>query len=301
MRKVSIDEMRSVAAKLAEKIKASGESFTGVFAIPRGGYLPAILVSEKLGIPVVLERGKNILIIDDVCDGGSTLKAYSGAKTAVLFCKEETTHIPTFYGESFNEWLVFPDEKDETIQDNIRRILTFIGENPSRDGLRGTPDRVEKAMRELFRGYDPKQAPKITVFENGKDGITFDNMVVDSGNFYSFCEHHILPFFGTYHFAYIPNPKGKILGISKVARVVDYCAARLQIQERLGKDICDMIRDALGDEYPPLGIAIILKGEHLCKSMRGVKKRGEMQSSHLSGVFQTNADARREFLSFVNN
>jgi GTP cyclohydrolase I len=190
--------------------------------------------------------------------------------------------------------------KKATIQDCIRRIFAIIGENPNRDGLVKTPERVEKAMRELFRGYDPKQAPKITVFDNGKDGIVFDNMVVDSGNFYSFCEHHMLPFFGSYHFAYIPNPKGKILGISKVARVVDYCAARLQIQERLGKDICDMIAEALGNENPPLGIAIVLKGEHLCKSMRGVKKRGQMQTSHLSGIFKTNADARREFLSLAN-
>lgn len=187
------------------------------------------------------------------------------------------------------------------IQDHIRAILGEIGENPNREGLAETPRRVEKAMCELFRGYDPEQAPKITVFENGKDGITFDNMVVDSGSFYSFCEHHILPFFGTYHFAYIPNPKGKILGISKVARVVDFCAARLQIQERLGKDICSMIREALGDENPPLGIAIVLKGEHLCKSMRGVKKQGLMQTSHLDGIFKTSAEARREFLSFVNN
>lgn len=190
--------------------------------------------------------------------------------------------------------------KETTIQDCISRIFSLIGENPNREGLVGTPDRVEKAMRELFRGYDPKQAPKITVFDNGKDGVVFDNMVVDSGNFHSFCEHHMLPFFGSYHFAYIPNPNGKILGISKVARVVDYCAARLQIQERLGKDICDMIAEALGDENPPLGIAIILKGEHLCKSMRGVKKRGQMQTSHLSGIFKTNADARREFLNLVH-
>lgn len=169
------------------------------------------------------------------------------------------------------------DPKD--IECAIRNILSYIGENPNREGLVGTPDRILRMWQEIFRGYDPEQKPKITVFPNGKDGLSCGSVVSDSGTYYSMCEHHMMPFFGKYWFAYIPNPKGKILGISKVARVVDYCAARLQIQERLAQDIVDMIRNALGDEYPPLAIGVVLEGEHLCKTMRGVKKQGKMRSS----------------------
>ena len=116
--------------------------------------------------------------------------------------------------------------KDLRIEALVRQLLVEIGENPNREGLLGTPDRVCRMFKELYRGYDPKQAPKITTFDNGKDGIVYDNMVVDSGDFVSSCEHHMAFFWGKYWFAYIPNPNGKILGLSKIARVVDYCAAR---------------------------------------------------------------------------
>ena len=167
----------------------------------------------------------------------------------------------------------------QDIECAIRTILSFIGEDPCREGLKGTPDRIIRMWKEIFRGYDLAQVPKITVFPNGVDGLSCNSVIADSGGFYSMCEHHMMPFFGKYWFAYIPNPKGKILGISKVGRVVDYCAARLQVQERLAKDIIMMIQEALGSEYPPLAMGIVLEGEHLCKSMRGVKKEGKMRSS----------------------
>lgn len=169
------------------------------------------------------------------------------------------------------------DAKD--IECAIRTILSHIGDNPDREGLQGTPDRVIRMWKEIFRGYDENQIPKITTFANGTDGISCTGVVADSGTYYSMCEHHMMPFFGKYWFAYIPNPKGKILGISKIGRVVDYCAARLQVQERLSQDIVKMIIDALGDDYPPLAAGIIMEGEHLCKTMRGVKKQGKMRSS----------------------
>lgn len=183
----------------------------------------------------------------------------------------------------------------------IKELLRYIGEDPERAGLEGTPNRILRMWEEIFRGYDEAQKPDITIFDNGADGIAYDNMVVDEGIFHSMCEHHMMPFFGHYWFAYIPNPKGKILGISKVGRVVDYCAAKLQIQERLVRDIADMLRDALGEEYPPLGIAVAMKGEHLCKSMRGVKKEGKMTSFYLSGEFKENAQRRTEFMQFVSS
>lgn len=135
-------------------------------------------------------------------------------------------------------------EKQFGYEQIIRSLLGYIGEDPNRPGLLGTPDRIIRMWREIFRGYDPAQHPKITTFDNGVDGLTYDNMVLDSGNYYSMCEHHMMPFFGKYVFAYIPNPKGKILGLSKIGRVVDYHSARLQVQERLVADIVEDITRA---------------------------------------------------------
>lgn len=181
---------------------------------------------------------------------------------------------------------------------SIETVMRYIGEDPEREGLKGTPDRIVRMFDEIYRGYDPAKAPKITTFPNGQDGIVYDNMVVDEGDYYSCCEHHMMPFFGHYWFAYIPNPKGRILGISKIGRVVDYCSARMQVQERLVSDVVDMITCALGEENPPLGIAMVMKGEHLCKTMRGAKKKGLMTTSRLTGIFMEGA-ARNEFMSLI--
>lgn len=188
----------------------------------------------------------------------------------------------------------------EQAEDALRLLLRYIGEDPDRLGLVGTPDRIVRMWSEIYRGYDPAQAPKITTFQNGADGLVYDNMVVDTGDFYSVCEHHTMPFFGQYWFAYIPNPQGRILGISKIGRVVDYCSARLQVQERLVSDIVGMLSKALGEEHPPLGVALVMRGEHLCKTMRGAKKKGTMTSSFLTGAFKTDPALRAEFMNFVN-
>ena len=193
------------------------------------------------------------------------------------------------------------EEKEREIKDCIRRVLEYIGEDPGREGLRETPDRILRMWKEIFRGYDPGQKPKITTFDNGKDGIVYDSMIVDEGDFQSNCEHHCVWFWGKYCFAYIPNPKGKILGISKIGRVVDYCAARLQVQERLGHDIVEMLKEALGEENPPLGIAIVMKAHHSCKEFRGVKKKGVMTSAYMEGVFRDNQQLRAELMQLVNN
>lgn len=182
---------------------------------------------------------------------------------------------------------------------NIKKILEHIGENPNREGLQDTPKRVVNMWKEMFRGYDKNQIPKITVFDNGKDGIVYDQMIVDNGDFYSNCEHHMLPFFGKYYFAYIPNPKGKILGLSKVARVVDFHAAKLQIQERLCSDIVNELEKALDCEYPPLAIGIVIKAEHLCKSMRGVKKKGIMTTAYLKGMFKSDINCKNELMNHI--
>lgn len=182
----------------------------------------------------------------------------------------------------------------ENIKSAIKTILEYIGENPEREGLLDTPDRIIRMWREIFRGYEAAQRPKITTFANDMHST---DIVFDTGEYYSMCEHHMMPFFGKYYFAYIPKTDGRILGISKIARVVQYCAARLQLQERLARDIVTMLSEALNNDVE--GMAIVMRGTHLCKTMRGVKSNGQMSVAHLSGVFQENSDARREFYRLI--
>lgn len=177
----------------------------------------------------------------------------------------------------------------------LKTLIAYIGENPDREGLIGTPDHIMRMWQEIFRGYDPKQKPKIATFAN-EDGNT--DIIFDAGDYYSMCEHHILPFFGKYYFAYIPAPEGRILGISKVARVVGYCAARLQLQERLAADIVAMLTDALDGKV--LGMALVMKGKHLCKTMRGVRNDGNMTVAHLEGLFKTDKVCRDEFYKLID-
>lgn len=199
-----------------------------------------------------------------------------------------------------NRPVVTSSERDKKVEEHIRGILEYLGEDPDREGLIGTPERIVRMWKEIFRGYDPQQKPKITVFKNGCDGIVYDDMIIDEGEFYSVCEHHMMPFFGRYWFAYIPNPNGRILGISKIGRVIDYCAAKLQIQERLAHEVVDMLAEALKDEeYPPLGIALVMKASHLCKEMRGVRKHGDMTSGCLTGAFKEDRYVRTEFLDLI--
>lgn len=183
----------------------------------------------------------------------------------------------------------------ENIESAIKTILAYIGEDPEREGLKGTPDRIIRMWKEIFRGYDQSQKPKITTFSNDMHST---DMVFDTGDYYSMCEHHMMPFFGKYYFAYIPKEDGRILGISKIARVVGYCAARLQLQERLARDVVEMLTDALGGYVD--GMAIVMRGTHLCKSMRGVKNQGMMTVAHLSGVFKEDEKARREFYKLID-
>lgn len=280
------------------------EPINSIYPVPRGGYYPAIRLSKILEIPIVTEiTSSSTLIVDDICDSGKTMSRYESNKKAVVFCRKKSEKKVNFIGLFANEgeWIKFPDEAENGIEDHIVRILEYIGENPNREGLKGTPDRIVRMWKELFRGYDTKQKPKITTFPNGQDGLICDNMVVDTGKYYSCCEHHGMPFFGTYWFAYIPNEKGRILGLSKIGRCVDYCGAKLQVQERLVKDVVTMLEEALGTENPPLGMAMVMKGTHLCKTMRGARKEGMMTTSYLTGVFRDDIAVRQELMNFVNS
>ena len=190
------------------------------------------------------------------------------------------------------------DEEDK--RKLVRDMLTAVGENCEREGLVDTPKRVVKMWNEIFRGYDRSQMPIVTTFFNGKDRIVYDEMISDTGSFYSHCEHHMVPFFGRYWFAYIPHPKGKILGLSKVGRIVDWFSAKLQVQERLTHDVVEHLWKSLANEKDPIGMGLVMEGEHLCKSMRGVKKKGKMRTTYLMGAIKDDPAARAEFMDWVN-
>ncbi len=183
---------------------------------------------------------------------------------------------------------------EQEVREAMRTLLRAIGEDPDREGLQNTPDRIIRMWQEIFRGYHPEKKPSITTFRNTNRE---EEMVFDTGEYYSMCEHHVLPFFGRYYFAYLPDPDGRILGISKVARVVGYCAARLQLQERLAEDIIAMLDEALKGKVR--GFAILLRGRHLCKTMRGVRNRGEMAVTLYTGEFKKNRNLRLEFLKMT--
>ena len=303
---ISFAKLIGDSKKLAMAVKSSKKKYFAVYGVPSGGILPAYIVSQELGIPLLganddFHRDNTILVVDDLVDSGNTLSKWPLCDSAVLYRKSyspKTTYVVENVGDV---WLKLPHEKDdEDVEVNITRIIEHIGENPVREGLIDTPKRVAKMYKEIFRGYDEEQKPAVTIFDNGTDGISYDEMIVDTGDYYSHCEHHMVPFFGQYWFAYVPHPKGKILGLSKVARVVDYFAARLQVQERLTADIVTYLEEALlHEKYPPLGIALIMKGEHLCKTMRGAKKKGQMTTSVLRGVFKEQAQTRQEFLALI--
>ena len=190
----------------------------------------------------------------------------------------------------------------EQVKEAIRTIMRYIGEDPEREGLHKTPDRIVHMYEEIFRGYRQEKKPAITTFTNSAHT---EEMVFDCGEYYSMCEHHMLPFFGNYYFAYVPSAEGRILGISKVARVVGYCAARLQLQENLCREVVEMLEGALtrtltGKELvPPLGFAIVMKGKHMCKTMRGVRNKGDMTVSYFTGCFKKNRQLRNEFFHMI--
>jgi GTP cyclohydrolase I len=191
--------------------------------------------------------------------------------------------------------IIIPDAQgEETIADLVRKMLTLIGEDPNREGLRRTPERFEKAFRYLTSGYrqDPEKLLNGAMFS-----VCYDNMVVVKDiELYSLCEHHLLPFFGKCHVAYIPNKK--VVGLSKIARLVNMYARRLQIQERLTSQIAKAIQEKLSPE----GVGVVVEARHLCMVMRGVEKQhSAAMTSAMLGAFRENKQTRDEFLSLINH
>lgn len=177
-------------------------------------------------------------------------------------------------------------------QELYRELLRRMGEDPDRDGLVRTPERVERAMAFLIKGYTMDVTQ---VLHNALFDVDYDEMVIVKDiEFFSQCEHHLLPFFGKAHIAYVPN--GKVIGLSKIPRLVDVFARRLQVQERLTRQVSEAIQEAIN----PQGVAVIMEAQHLCMMMRGVEKQhSSTVTSAMLGVFKTQAQTRTEFLSLV--
>jgi len=182
---------------------------------------------------------------------------------------------------------------EQAIREAIQEILVAVGENPQRTGLARTPERVANAYTELLEGYriDPIELLNDALFD-----VTYDEMVIVRDiEFYSLCEHHMIPFLGRAHVAYLPN--GRVIGLSKIPRLVDMFARRLQVQERMTRQIADLLDELLN----PRGVAVVLEGLHLCSMMRGVKKHdARMTTSAMLGHFRRNLATRQEFLDNIS-
>jgi GTP cyclohydrolase I len=228
-------------------------------------------------------------IVDDIVDSGDTRARYEQYAVPFLPLVDKRNEA-----ELLNQWVVFPWEKlkgEEGPQANVTRLLQYINEKPEREGLKETPARVIKSYDQLFAGYKQDPADVMKVFE---DGACDEMVLLRDIEFYSMCEHHMLPFFGRAHIAYIPNKK--VLGVSKLARVLDIYARRLQIQERL----TGQVTDALMEHLKPKGAACVLEAKHFCMVCRGVEKQNsQMVTSSLQGAFKTDVATRAEFFSMI--
>lgn len=246
------------------------------YGVPRGGQYIAALLN-----PVDTPEQADV-ICDDLIDSGATMRKWSAQYPGKPF-------LAAFDKQELNgAWLRFPwENKGEVeLEENILRVIEYF-DDPTREGLHDTPKRYIKFLKEFF------DVPKFnfTVF----DSEQMDEMVLQTNiPFYSLCEHHLAPFFGVAHVAYVPN--GKIVGLSKLARTVDFYSRRLQNQERITQQIADRIQI----ELSPIGVAVVLRAQHLCMAMRGVKKHDTWTAtSKMTGVFKTDLNCRQEFLNLI--
>lgn len=256
--------------------------------VPRGGVPVAYALLKHLPsrFRVTDHEAEADVFIDDLVDSGRTAKRYAENHPGKPFYSAFAKHR----GDA---WLVFPWEQTEekSVEDSFVRLLQFVGEDPKRGGLLETPARMAKAWKHWTGGYAQDAASILKCFEDGAEKA--DEMVlVKDIPFYSQCEHHLAPFFGTVTIGYIPN--GKIVGLSKLSRLADMFARRLQVQERLTNQIADAIEQHLGAK----GVGVIIRARHMCMESRGVCQQGHHTvTSALRGVMREQAETRAEFMA----
>jgi len=271
-------------------------SFDGVWGVLRGGVPVAIEVATILDLPLVDSPTADTLICDDVIDSGRTRDAYPLNIFLALHLKYIGQGVPigrTYWAKEIEGWVVYPWEPEKPardISDHVVRMLEYIGENPSREGLEETPERVVKSWNELYGGYKKDPSDVMKVFE---DDSCDEMVVLKDIEFYSTCEHHMIPFFGKCHVGYVPD--GKVIGVSKIARLVEVFARRLQIQERMTQQIAE----ALMVNLKPKGVMVVCEAKHLCMVARGVGKQNSvMVTSSIKGNFE-DEKTRGEFLRLI--
>jgi GTP cyclohydrolase I len=256
-----------------------------VWGVPRGGSIVAGIAAITLEVEIVDSPENADIALDDIIDSGATSVALCrdyGLRTVALVDKER---------EGITDWVHFPWEESvqQDIGESVRRIIEYIGDDPKRDGIVDTPARVVKSWETLFGGYNEDASSLLTWFHDDTDEMIISKNI----QFYSVCEHHMLPFFGTAVIGYIPN--GKVLGISKLSRVVNSFARKLQIQERLTRQIAELIDPFVN------GVGVHIEAQHLCMMARGVGQQDStMVTNYLSGSFRDEPETRAEFLGVVN-
>lgn len=288
---VSWEKFNTDCQLLCERLLRQGIQY--IYPVPKNGaYVAGRVSSLSSGkIKVVLNESainSKTVVVDDLIDSGKTLKKYPHHKKAVLYVKNNNKKKVDYYVREIEGWIQFPWESDHEMEKSIERQLQYIGENTSRDGLAGTAKRVLKSWSHLYSGYAKNPKDHLKVFEKG----SYDQMVLlKDCEFYSTCEHHLQPFFGSAHIAYIPGKK--VIGISKLARILETFSRRLQIQERIGEQITDFLMKELGAR----GAGCILEAKHFCMVARGVEKQNSiMVTSSIKGVFR-DQKVRQEFLN----
>jgi GTP cyclohydrolase I len=301
--KLTHADVQALAHRTAESIRQYQQGSSNpnaalrAYAVPRGGVPAAYLLQGLVGFHITSDPADADIFIDDLIDSGSTCERYCdeypGKPFFALIDKREgdVAHV--------GQWVVFPWEvtdegADDSGTDVITRLLQLIGEDANREGLSETPARVVKAWKHWCSGYGKDAGKLLKVFEDGAE--KYDQMVIVKDiPIYSHCEHHLAAIIGTASIAYIPN--GKIVGLSKLSRLADMFARRLQVQERL----TDQIADALVEHLQPIGVGVIIKARHLCMESRGVCQQGHHTiTTALRGAIKDEAQTRSEFLRLAN-
>lgn len=289
MKHVTWIEANHEAHRLAARWE--GHNLTGVYGIPSGGVPVALIVSRLLDLPILEQPEPGCLVVDDLVDTGSTFSKYPQRKDALYRKPWSPTDVAPD-ATLVEDWIAFPWEKnDGAPEDGIVRLLQYLGEDPTREGLLDTPKRVVKAFREMTEGYGQDPATILaTQFTEDYDQM----IVLHSIEFASMCEHHLQPFRGTAAVGYIPSEK--IVGLSKLARLVDAYARRLQVQERM----TEQIAAALQEHLNPRGVAVYVEAHHSCMGNRGIRKHeGRMVTQKLLGAMKDDPSARAEFMNLV--
>lgn len=265
-----------------------------VYPIPRGGVPVVYALQHYINIKIVNDPSDADIFIDDLIDSGITRDRYHKQFPNIPFYALIDKSDITLKAIVRQSWIVFPwevtDKGDESGTDAVVRLLQVVGEDPKRGGLLETPGRVIKAWKHWTSGYDKNAKEILKQFEDGAE--KYDQMVIVKDiPIYSHCEHHLAAIFGTATIAYIPN--GKIVGLSKLSRLADMFARRLQVQERL----TDQIADSLVEHLQPAGVGVIIKARHLCMESRGICQQGHHTiTTALRGAIKEEPQTRAEFL-----